>query len=201
MNKTLKSLSVLGTLALITLITAPAHAVVVQANTVKFTQPDPISVSQGDTFTVDLVGTDFTAGPDGAAFSLAWDPSVLSYVGTAVANLTWDTSSVTDTSQDLGKIDYVFLGKSAGDAGANFAVASFTFNVLGTAGSSTSLTLSNDPFDVGFVAPGAASIAVNYVNSLVQVQAVPIPAAVWLFGSALVGLFSIKRTRLMTANS
>ncbi|MEQ1530372.1 MAG: hypothetical protein ABL925_13740 [Methylococcales bacterium] len=196
MNKTLKkSLSALGTL--VSLFAAPAHAVVAQANIVKFSQPNLISVNKGDTFTVDLIGTDFDTGPDGAAFSLTWNPSVLSYVKTAIANPPWDTFSVTDTSNALGQIDYVFLGKSVGDAGTNFAIASFTFNVLGNSGSATTLALSNDPFDVGFVAPGAASIAVNYVNS--QVQVVPVPAAVWLFGSALVGMFAMKRTCLVSA--
>jgi len=84
------------------------------------------------------------------------------------------------------------LGKSAGDAGANFAIASFTFNVLGNPGDTSALTLSIDPFDVGFVAPGTVPINVNFVNS--QVQVVPIPAAAWLFGSGVLGLFGMKRT-------
>ena len=142
--------------------------------------------------TVDLVGTNFTAGPDGAAFSLAWDPIVLGYVNTTVANPPWDTSFVSDDSKALGLVDFVFLNKSAGDAGINFALASFTFNVLGNPGDTTALTLSIDPFDVGFVAPGAVPINVNFVNS--QVQVVPIPAAAWLFGSGVLGLFGMKRT-------
>ena len=32
-----------------------------------------------------------------------------------------------------------------------------------------------------------------------QISAVPIPAAVWLFGSALVGLFGVKRSKMQTA--
>ena len=72
---------------------------------------------------MDLVGTNFTLGPDGAAFSLAWDPTVLSYVTTAIANPPWDAPSVSDTNAASGVIDYVFLSKTTGDAGANFALA------------------------------------------------------------------------------
>ena len=195
-----KNLPVIGALTLFCLAVAPAHAAVIPPNTVSFIQSSLINVNQGNSLTVDLVGTNFTAGPDGAAFSLAWDPLVLSYVNTTVASPPWDnTPFVNDDSKALGMVDYVFLTKSVGDAGANFAIASFTFNVLGTPGSATTLTLSDDPFDVGIVAPGAVPINVNYVNSLVQV--VPVPAAAWLFGTGLAGLLGMKRMRRAGVNT
>ena len=166
MNKTLKkTISIVGGLTLFCLAVASAQA----ANTVSFNQ-STFNVSNGDSLTVDLVGTDFTLGPEGAAFSLAWNPSVLSYVSTAVANPPWDAPSVSDTNAASGVIDFVFLSKTTpGDAGANFALASFTFNVVGNAGAVSSLALSNDPYDVGFISPGAVPINVNYINSQVQV--------------------------------
>ena len=127
-----------------------------------------LNVSNGDNLTVDLVGTNFNLGPDGAAFSLAWNPAVLSYVSTAISNPSWDSSSVKADSAALGLIDYVFL---------------------------SSLALSNDPYDVGFVSPGALPINVNYVNSQVQVAPVPVPAAAWLFGTGLMSLLGSMRIR------
>jgi hypothetical protein len=165
-------------------------AAAAEASTVAFTQSS-IDVVPGETFTVDLVGSDFSAGPDGAAFALSWDPAVLSYVSTAVANPPWDTSYVSDGTASAGNIEYIFLNKSVGNAGSAFALASFTFNVLGNPGDATSLMLSNDPYNTGFVAPGAVPIAVNYVNS--QVHVVPVPAALWLFGSALAGMGFLRR--------
>ena len=86
MNKTLKkTISVVGGLTLFCLTAASAQASIVPANTVSFTQPT-FNASNGDSLTVDLVGTNFTLGPDGAAFSLAWNPSVLSYVSTSITN-------------------------------------------------------------------------------------------------------------------
>ena len=191
MNKTFnKTISVVGGLTLFCLAVASAQA----ANTVSFTQP-AFNVSNGDSLTVDLVGTDFTVGPDGAAFSLAWNPAVLSYIGIAFASPPWDATSVSDTNAFSGLIDFVFLSKTTGDAGTNFALASFTFDVVGNAGALSSLILSNDPYNVGFISPGAASIDVNYVNSQVQVAPVPDPPTAWLFGTGLLGLLGSMRIR------
>lgn len=165
-------------------------AAVAEANTVQFTQSS-FDVAPGQTFTVDLVGSGFSSGPDGAAFALSWDPAVLSYVSTTVANPPWDTSFVSDGTAAAGDIDYVFLSKTTGDAGSDFSLASFTFQVLGGAGATSPLSLSNDPYNVGFVAPGGQSLTVSYVNS--EVHVVPVPAAVWLFGSALASMGFLRR--------
>ncbi|MDP3334889.1 MAG: cohesin domain-containing protein [Methylococcaceae bacterium] len=202
MTKSLKnSIAVIGTLALFGLTAASAQASVALTNTVSFSQPI-FEVSTGDSLTVELTGNNFTLGPDGAAFSLAWDPSVLSYVNTSITNPSWDSSFVNADSAASGLIDYVFLAKSTvGDAGADFALASFTFNVIGNAGDVSSLTLSNDPYNVGFISPGAAPINVNYINSQVEITAVPVPAAAWLFGSGLMGLLGSMRLRKSIAIS
>ncbi len=189
MNKLLLQL---GLLALSFSLAAPAGATVVASNVVRFAQGADFNVAPGTSFTVDLVGENFPAGPDGAAFSLSWNPAVLGYVGASIANPPWDASFISADNAGSGVIDYLFLSKStAGDAGNHFALASFTFNVLGNVGSSTELVLSNDPFEVGFVAPGAVPIAANYLNS--QVHVVPVPAGVWLFGSGLLGLLGLKK--------
>ncbi|MEQ1530530.1 MAG: hypothetical protein ABL925_14540 [Methylococcales bacterium] len=190
-----KSLSMIGGLTLMSLFTAPVFAAVVSPNAVQFSQGSIINTANGDSLTVDLIGSNFSSGPDGVAFSLAWDPSVLSYVQTSIANPPWDTSTVNASSAASGLVDFVFLGKSVGDAGANFALGSFTFNVVGGTGAQTTLSISNDPFNVGFVSPGAVPISVNYLNS--QVQVVPVPAAVWLFGTAIAGFAGMTQRRLV----
>lgn len=201
MNKMLKkSLSLIGGLTLLVALNGPVYAAVVAPNSVQFTQGSVINVATGSSLTVDLVGSNFTAGPDGAAFSLSWDPTVLSYVSASVANPPWDTSFVSDTNAASGIIDYVFLIKSVGNAGSDFALASFTFNVLGNAGAQTALSLSNPAIaDTGFVLPGGSLINVNYVNSQVQVAPVPVPAAAWLFGTGLMGLLGSIRLRKAAA--
>ncbi len=193
MNKIFKkTLSLVGGLTLFVMLNGP----VIAANTVQFTQGNSIDAASGGSLTVDLVGRDFTAVPDGAAFSLAWNPSVLNYVSTSIANPPWDGSFVSDANAASGIIDYVFLNKSVGNAGSNFDIASFTFNVLGNPGATTALALSNPAIpDTGFTLPGGTLIDVSYVNS--QVQVVPVPAAAWLFGTGLMGLMGTMRSRRM----
>ena len=193
MNKMFKkTLSLVGGFTLLVMLNGPVAA----ANSVQFTQGNIINAASGDSLTVDLVGRDFTGGPDGAAFSLAWNPSVLGYVNTTIANPPWDISSFDDTRAASGLVDFVFLNKSVGDAGSNFDIASFTFNVLGNPGATTALALSNPAIaDTGFTLPGGILIDVNYVNSQVQVAPVPVPAAAWLFGTGLMSLLGSMRIR------
>lgn len=164
---------------------------VAQANQVSFVQSS-VNALPGQTLTFDLVGSGFTQQPDAAAFTLSWNPSVLQYVNTSIANPPWDVQSVKDDNGATGKIDYVFLGKSVGTAGTNFSLASFTFNVIGNVGSVTNLTLADSEFG-GFVAPGGQALKTDYIDSKVKV--VPLPGAVWLFGTALLGIGNPGLTR------
>ena len=169
---------------------------VAEANQVSFVQSS-VNALSGQTLTFDLVGSGFTQEPDAAAFTLSWEKSVLQYVNTSIANPPWDVPSVNDANAADGKIDFVFLGKSVGTAGENFSLASFTFNVIGNAGASANLHLADSAFG-GFVAPGGVELTTNYIDSHVQV--VPLPSAVWLFGTALLGLCNpgLKRRWLKT---
>lgn len=181
-----KPVSIVSGLVILVMFASPVSATVLAPNTVMFSQGNVINASEGDTLTLDLRGYNFTQGPDGAAFSLNWNPLVLSYVGSTVANPPWDSAFVSD--ENSGSIDYVFLSKlTAGDAGNSFAIASFTFGILGAVGSETTISIGNPAFDdTGFTLPGGALVDVNYVNS--QVHVVPLPAAVWMFGAGLAGV-------------
>ncbi|MDD2761415.1 MAG: hypothetical protein PHH11_14135, partial [Methylomonas sp.] len=186
MNKTRKILiSLVGGISLLIAGIAPATAEL--TGVVKIAQGDNISVVNGGVLTVDVIGQDFTVAPDGAAFSLSWDPSVLSYVSSTVANPPWNASYISEAQVSSGLIDYAFMGITTNgvNAGANFGLASFTFNVLGHPGDVTALALGNDSYDIGFI-NGETGLNVNYVNS--QVQVVPLPAAVWMFGVGFVGM-------------
>lgn len=162
-----------------------------QAGNVNFIESS-INAFAGESFTVHLIGSGFTLGPDAATFSLSWDESVLGYVDASVANPPWDTSIIESASTDVGLLDFVILGKSLGNAGSDFEIASFTFKVLDNPGSDSSFLELADVY--GGWASAGNNISVNYVNS--QVQVVPLPAAVWLFGAGLTGMMgSMKRRK------
>ncbi len=50
-------------------------------------------------------------------------------------------------------------------------------------------------FQLGCITPGSANIAGTGDCSIAQVNAVPLPAAVWLFGSGLIGLVGLARRK------
>lgn len=178
---------ILGVLALVGLTAGQATA-----NTVSLTQPNPIFA--GGTATLDLVleGTNFTDAVDGAAFTFSWDPTVLQYIGMTVANPPWDTAAVNDANAAAGIVDFVFLGQSVGASTGQFGLATLSFNVIGATG--TDIVFADSSFG-GFVAPGGIAVPVTYVNAQVFLGPIPVPAAVWLFGSGLLGLLGIARRR------
>lgn len=50
-------------------------------------------------------------------------------------------------------------------------------------------------FQLGCITPGSANIAGVGDCSISQVSAVPVPAAVWLFGSGIIGLMGVARRK------
>ena len=108
-----------------------------------------------------------------------------------------------DPSQDLFTIreeildsGYDYLFETTTDATGTYSSANpvTIWNVGLVGGQLTLRTLDNN--DDGL--PGAYyfNIAINETNTVdFQLQAVPLPAAVWLFGSGLIGLLGLARRR------
>jgi len=162
------------------------------ANTVSLAEPNPIFTNGAASLNLTLQGTDFTDLVDGGGFTFSWDPAVLTYTGTVVADPPWDISSVSDASAALGVVDFVFLGQSVGFSGPTFPIATLSFDVIGANGAFTDITFA-DAF--GGWAGGGITFPVTYVSGEVTVSAVPVPAAVWLFGSGLLGTFGVARRK------
>ncbi len=190
-QRTLKAITALAVLGL----TAGQS----MAATVGLTEVNPIDTNGAPTIDLQLVGTDFAApGVDGGNFTFSWDPAVLQYTATTVASPPWDADAiVSDGNAASGVVDFVFTTYTpSGGLFPNFDIATISFNVIGAVGSSTSITFADSAFG-GFVSPGAVPVAVTYVNGLVNVtaSAVPVPAAVWLFGTGLLGLAGLAKRK------
>lgn len=183
------------------LLSLPLLTTSVQAASVKVSQGIDLSAPVGDTLIVDVIGEGFAdGGPDGAAFSLTWDPTILTFISVAILDeLIWDTALIDESNGGTGSIDYAFLIKSTpGGAGADFGLASFKFSVIGIGGATTNLDLGIDLFDSGFVLPGAIPIDVTYVDSQFtvvdsQVAAVPLPSTSWCILAGLLGAMRWQR--------
>ena len=183
-QRTLKAITALAVLGL----TAGQS----MAATVGLTEVNPIDTNGAPTIDLQLVGTDFAApGVDGGNFTFSWDPAVLQYTATDADAI------VSDGNAASGVVDFVFTTYTpSGGLFPNFDIATISFNVIGAVGSSTSITFADSDFG-GFVSPGAVPVAVTYVNGLVNVtaSAVPVPAAVWLFGTGLLGLAGLAKRK------
>lgn len=180
---------------IIALLLFSAQASAALTNVVKISQGETVAAISGGTLTVDVVGENFSPlGPDGAAFSLSWNPNVLQYVSTSFLNPIWNFTSADETQAAAGVIDPVLMGISTlgVNAGSDFGLVSFTFNVVGNPGEVSGLVLGNDAYGIGFI-NGETGLNVNYVNS--QVQVVPLPAAIWMFSAGLAGVMGAMKRR------
>lgn len=178
------------------LLSLPLAATSAQAGVVKFSQGADLTALTGGKLTIDVVGEGFTdGGPDGAAFSLTWDPTVLTFTGAAADHSIWDGVYIEESNAIFGSIDYAFFSKTTpGGAGADFELASFTFDVIGANGATTGLTLGVDPFNSGFVLPGSVATKVTYVGAQLTAAApVPLPMAAWSFLGGLLGMLRTQR--------
>jgi hypothetical protein len=177
---TARMLRALGVAALIFSIRGVALAATVSFN------PDSRDVMAGDTFTVDIVGSDFT-GLSGGAIDLGFDSALLTVESVTV------NSSVFDFLPDGG-------GPAVDNSWPNIAFDTFVNEPATGAFTIATITLISD-------AEGTASLAVlesskffsttvqffpTLLDGTVNIRAVPVPDAVWLFGSGMMGLAGIS---------
>ncbi len=196
--KTLFNAALLGGLLAASAVT---QAAVITVN------PASTTVQAGQTFQVTLVGQDWTEGEGGTfggGVSVAWDASVLSlqsydtsvFLGDkalAESNTTTVIDNVNGQLRNLSVASF-FTGVTS----ANFDIAVLTFTALHTG--HTDLNLALGQFDAGFDNIWTDSsefnaIQVNPTFVSGHVEAVPVPAAAWLFGSALLAGAGLVRRK------
>ena len=156
------------------------------AATVGFS-PDPVNVAPGETFSVGIVGTDFTE-LSGGTFDLGFDSTVLR-IDSVVIDSYWDFlpdgggPAAGDVWPGIG-FDVFVNDPAVGD----FAIATINLTAL-IAGTSDLVVLNSQFFST------TAQLFPTLINGTVNVGQVPVPAAVWLFGSGLLGLIGVARRK------
>lgn len=183
--------SVIGGLSMLGLVAGAAEAAPVGTVSIL---PSVNDVSPGATLDLFVVGSGFEDNAQLGDFTVIWDPGVISYVGIDIANPPWDNQVVDDTDADTtGTLNRVFLSSMLGGVGSDFDIATLSFTVVGNPDDSTDVSAMDGL--LGWRTPGAVPIVVTYNNAMVNVAPIPVPAAVWLFGSALLGLAGVARRR------
>lgn len=159
--------------------------------------PAGSTVAPGTTFDVQIQGS--YLGPAtlaGGALDLQFDGSVLNVVSVFVNPAVGDfVASSGTTDNGAGRVDSIAFASFFGISGS-FTLATVSFLAVGPGTSQLLLSDANDPvypwtnYDLG-VSPAGDSVTPRF--SAASVTVVPVPAGIWLLGTAVMGL-GIRRT-------
>lgn len=173
---------------LASLLVSSAHANVVSVS------PFDQTVNLSDVFTIDIVASGFTTPVDAGGLNISFDSSVISPVLVsapdqyAVFASSWNTNFQPVLSGNTLQ-DAFFFADSA--PSGDFDIMTITFEAIATGDSSIVITESLlNPF-----AGGGLALPVEFVNGNVSVSAVPVPAAIWLLASGMLGLGAVARRK------
>jgi hypothetical protein len=156
------------------------------ADTVGFTATNPDPVGIGEAFTISIVGTGFTE-LSGGVIDLGFDSTHVQ-IDNVVVDPYFDFfpdgggPAAGDTWPGIG-FDVFGNDPATGD----FTIATITATVL-TAGISNLTILGTSEFF-------STTALLSPVLDVGTISSVPVPAAIWLFGSGLLGLIGIARKK------
>lgn len=156
----------------------------------------PALIGVNDVFTINVIGTGFVTNVDGGGVNISYNSSVLNVLSVSINEAVWDLGvgiSSGTTDNVAGTVDGIMVNAWSAVTG-DFSVASIQMQAIGAGDSYLSLS----EYGLNPWASGGALINPSFVDSSISVEAaspVPVPAAVWLFGSGLIGLISIARKK------
>lgn len=148
-------------------------------------------VSENDIFSLDIIGTGFAEIVDGGGVDLTFDASVVNVLSVSFDTGVWNFVNNTGTiNNTLGTVDGIAVSALPSTVTGDFIFATIQFQAVGLSGTNSSLGLTE--FAGNPWASGGSNITpLDFVNGNVSI--VPVPAAVWLFGSGLLGLIGLAR--------
>lgn len=169
------------------------------ANTI--TMSAPASVNVGDSFDVTIFG-DFPDGLVAGGGLFNFDPALVSVSGIVLdlagADPAFSCPGTGNCSSGAG-FESIHWGSFSQVIAVGAGVVQMaTVSLTALAGGSASFGMVDDPaaggwFDVAFF--GDATPVFNGTSVTINSTVVPVPAAVWLFGSGLLGLVGVARRR------
>ena len=157
--------------------------------------PSVNNVLVGDTFTLTVQGTEFLNGAIGGGVDLTWDNTMIQMVAGSVTmgHAGW-FSFITEGAGTL-TVDSINL---VGEAGPTFDFFTVDFVAVPPPSSgpvdifASALVLNTGGWQNQL---NQEEIITAYNGATVNVSAVPVPAAIWLFGSGLIGLIGFAKRK------
>lgn len=184
--------------ALIGAVSVLAVAGGANAATVSLT-PSVTNVSLGDSFTLTVQGTDFATDVSAGSITVQWDSTAMTLTST-LADIT-TSAAINGFPVDFG-VSSLVPGQLDATYSTFGVVAGPTFDFIELnfvaipPPSATTLDILAGAFGDWQDGAGVSITPVTYVGASVNVSSVPVPAAVWLFGSGLLGMVGVARRRV-----
>jgi len=152
----------------------------------------------GDPFTLTVQGSDFLDGASEGSISLTWDPTAMTSTSTLADVLVTAPTGFSDlfgtSSLVAGQLNVTLATFGAAlPSTFDFISIDFVANTQPTVAQPFIVGITQGPdglWQDGNLQPIPA-VDVTYVGGTV----VPVPAAVWLFGSGLIGLVGVARRK------
>jgi len=189
-NKLISAICGLGAVSML------AVAGVANAATVSLT-PSVTNVSVSDVFSLTVQGSDFVDGVSSGGVEISWDANLVSLVSTLgdIQDSMLSNGFLDLGLSSVGATNTVAVGGSfVGFAGPSFDFVTLQFEALPPAQEGP-INMVNSNFGDWQDISGVSIPGVIFEGATINTTAVPVPAAVWLFGSGLLGLVGVARRR------
>ena len=148
-------------------------------------------VNQGDLFSLTVQGSEF---PDlsGGGIDFSFDPSVVQINSIAINTSVFTFESGAGTlDNSIGTLIDTYFNTFTG-TGSSFDVMTIGLEAIGL-GETSLMMFESSMFP--FADEFGGVVDVTYESAVINVSAVPLPAAAWLFGSGLLALVGFIRKK------
>ena len=150
--------------------------------------PASSNVVLGAVFDLEVIGTGFPV-TQGGGFNLGFDAAVLQVNSVSIDGNVWDFVNDNGVIDNVaGNVSAVLVSAFPGVGSGDFTVATIEFLAIGLGSSGIALSEAA----ANLWGSGGLPISPTF-DSSGQVTVVPVPAGIWLFGSALLALSGIGR--------
>ncbi|MFK5950981.1 MAG: VPLPA-CTERM sorting domain-containing protein [Methylococcales bacterium] len=161
--------------------------------------PDSTNATYPPSSTVILdLQMDFSDDPTlGGGVDIFYNGSLLNFVSFEINPALGSDPSFTRAPDDLGNVlEGLVFGNFNGLSGPE-SVGTLTFTTLGTGIADFTIAETTDPLKGGGFFSAVTLTAQNptFIGTSVNISAIPLPAAAWLFASGLLGLAGFSRRR------